>query len=150
MSTGKNPGASLIDRLRSALRRPARVVLETGVFDEVVRQQVRSALESITHAPGAIDIQVHQGKVTLSGRVQAEEVRPIVDTVRAMTGVGSVVDRLHLRDPLQAPSRATPSDRHQGAATKWPWPVTIIVGAAAAIHSWTRAASPRGRIHTPS
>jgi hypothetical protein len=137
MPSRRKDGESLISRLRSRLFRGRRIVRsEPGVCDELVREQVRSVLDSITGIPGSIEIQVQQGRVTLSGRVHADAVRPILRTVGEIAGVKAVVDRLHLREPIRSPSepRGRLPNGKTGKTHRGPI-VTTLLGSTAAIRS---------------
>lgn len=115
---------------------------EPGIFDEVIREHVRSAVESITHAPYAVDVRVRHGQVTLSGRVHADESSPILTTVKAIPGVTSLEDRLHLREPPSSPARFGQRPAH---SARW-WPlIAALAGAVAALRPSPPARASRGQ-----
>lgn len=66
--------------------------------DQVLKARVRQQISDVVSQPGAIDIDVRQGCVTLSGRIPAEERQYLLDTVRNVEGVTEVEDYLDVQD----------------------------------------------------
>jgi osmotically-inducible protein OsmY len=79
------------------------------VPDEVLVERVRAALgHRVTH-PSLIEVQVEDGRLTLSGPVLKREARRLLRGVRRVAGVKSVGDRLERLsrfEPLPAPGAA--------------------------------------------
>ncbi len=73
--------------LRSRLRR------ETA-DDEILHERVRSALGRVVSHPGAIEVSVADGLVTLQGQVLAQELDELLKTVRGVRGVSEVRNEL--------------------------------------------------------
>ena len=70
--------------------------------DEVLEARVRSALGREARQVRAIEVEVHGGRVKLSGPVQADEHEAAVASVERVRGVNEVEDHLTLQ-----PSEAT-------------------------------------------
>ncbi|MGH7482310.1 MAG: SRPBCC family protein [Longimicrobiales bacterium] len=62
--------------------------------DHVIAERVRAQLGRLVSHPGAIDVSVEQGSVTLYGPVLASEAGRLLARVDAVRGVGEVHDRL--------------------------------------------------------
>ena len=88
-----------------------------GVFlrpDQEIYRQIRiGVLGVILHAPeGAVDLQVDEGVVTLSGRVELRSrAQEIVTRTRAVEGVVGIVDRLDYQHDDTSPMRPLRSRR---------------------------------------
>jgi osmotically-inducible protein OsmY len=65
--------------------------------DEVLCDRVRSAIGRYTTHPAAIEVDAHNGTVTLSGPVLAREVDNLMCAVRSVRGVNSIEDRLDVQ-----------------------------------------------------
>jgi uncharacterized membrane protein len=65
-----------------------------NVPDDVLAERVRAALGRAVSHPGAIEVAVSQGRVTLMGSVLTDEVPDLIDTVCSVRGVGDVVEEL--------------------------------------------------------
>jgi osmotically-inducible protein OsmY len=65
--------------------------------DEVLSDRVRSAIGRYTTHPGAIEVDAHNGVVTLSGPVLGREVDDVLRAVHSVRGVASIEDRLDVR-----------------------------------------------------
>jgi uncharacterized membrane protein len=62
--------------------------------DEILHERVRSALGRVVSHPGAVEVSVADGRVTLGGQVLAQEVDDLLRTVRDVRGVSEVRDEL--------------------------------------------------------
>lgn len=67
---------------------------EDGVDDRVLSERVRSGIGRAVSNPGAIDVAVDSGRVTLSGSVPSDEVQGLVRTVKSIRGVDGVENRM--------------------------------------------------------
>jgi len=74
------------------------------ISDEVLEGRVRSKLGFLVRHPSAIEVQVANGCVTLSGPVLADEVGQLVNGVRSVRGVSDVDNRLEVHnEPANVP-----------------------------------------------
>jgi len=64
------------------------------VADDVLVTRVRFALDELLEHPGSVNIEVHGGRVTLTGPVAAAELRKLQRTLRGMPGVRALACRL--------------------------------------------------------
>ena len=87
----RNRARGLIAETRSRLR-------HDEVDDPVLEARVRSELGRLTTHPGAVQVRAEHGRVTLVGRVLAEEVEQVVEGVQAVPGVVDVINRMEERD----------------------------------------------------
>jgi gas vesicle protein len=72
------------------------------VSAEQLLQRVRSEMGHVVSHAGAIQVMADgDGVVTLSGRVLASEVDPLLTTVNKVTGVSQVVNRLDVQDTVE-------------------------------------------------
>jgi hypothetical protein len=69
-----------------------------AVDDRTLRERVRSKLGRYVGHPGAIEVQVHDGRVALSGPILANEVERLCDMIRGMHGVRSVDHQLDVHE----------------------------------------------------
>jgi osmotically-inducible protein OsmY len=65
------------------------------VADDVLVTRVRFALDKLLEHPRSVNIEVQDGRVTLTGPVAAAEVRTLQRTRRAVPGVRALACRLH-------------------------------------------------------
>ena len=72
--------------------------LENEAGDEVLEGRVRSKLGFLVRHPSAITTEVSNGRVVLSGPILSDEVRQLIDGVRAVRGVTSVQNNLAVHD----------------------------------------------------
>jgi hypothetical protein len=77
--------------LAYALRQPPR---REPVADDVLLTRVRLKLDELLAQPGSVNIEVHQGRVLLTGPAAERELRPVKRALRAMPGVRTVDCRL--------------------------------------------------------
>jgi len=87
-------GRDLANRLEGLAARTRSIFESREVPDAVLVERVRSALGRVVSHPGAIDVQVTAGCVSLSGPILAHEVPQLMRAVRAVRGVRAVEDRL--------------------------------------------------------
>jgi osmotically-inducible protein OsmY len=71
--------------------------------DEQLAQRVRSSLGHHTGHAGAIEVMVHDGRVTLAGPALANEVDELVKAVSKVRGVQAVENRLQMHESLALP-----------------------------------------------
>jgi osmotically-inducible protein OsmY len=84
--------------LRSRLRRE-------DVDDTILQERVRSAIGHAVSHPGAIDLSVSNGRVTLQGPVLEHELDHLLGAVRRVRGVSEVLNELKVhREPGDKPS----------------------------------------------
>jgi osmotically-inducible protein OsmY len=68
------------------------------VSDEKLVERVRSKMGRCLANPHAVDVRAHEGHVTLTGPVLAEEAHELVSCVRAIPGVHSLENLLEVHD----------------------------------------------------
>jgi hypothetical protein len=73
------------------LRQPAR---RETVPDDVLVTRVRLKLDELVAQPGSVNIEVHGGRVRLTGPAAAAEVRNVMRALRALPGVHGLDCRL--------------------------------------------------------
>ena len=73
------------------LREPVR---RETVADDVLVTRVRLKLDELLAQPGSVNIEVHDGRVSLTGPAAAQEVRKVVRALRALPGVRALDCRL--------------------------------------------------------
>lgn len=74
------------------------------VTDRVLAERVRSHLNGVTTHPGSINVTAHNGWVTLSGPILADEVDGLLARVRTVPGVLSVENHLDVhKEPGNVP-----------------------------------------------
>lgn len=79
----------LVSELRSR-------VMEMGeeISDEVLEARIRAKLGMVSAHPGAIEIRVNNGQVTLSGPILAEEAERVLSAISSIKGVSGVENQL--------------------------------------------------------
>jgi hypothetical protein len=103
------------------------------VPDRVLVDRVRSKLGRVVSHPGAIDVEAHEGKVTLSGPVLAREVNRLVRCVERVRGVCEVENRLNVRqEPGREPNlqggRERTGQRFELLQNNWSPTARFLVG----------------------
>ena len=73
------------------LREPGR---RESVPDDVLITRVRLKLDGLLAQPGSINIEVHDGQVSLTGPAAEHEVRKVARALRALPGVRALHCRL--------------------------------------------------------
>lgn len=92
-----NRAKGAVAELRGRLR-------DTDVSDDVLRERVRARVGAVIGHASTIDVEVVEGRVTLSGPVLAHEVDRLLRRVGAVRGVKSLDDRLDVHaDPGDIP-----------------------------------------------
>ena len=66
---------------------------------EAPARRVRAAIESAVASPGAIDVRVHRGRVTLRGRVRKEERDFVLAAALGAPGITQVNNLLEVEEP---------------------------------------------------
>ncbi|MEW5792172.1 MAG: BON domain-containing protein [Pseudomonadota bacterium] len=64
------------------------------VEDSILVERIRAAIGRLTSHPSAIQVEVQEGQVTLSGPILADEAQALIDRVENLRGVAGVVDQL--------------------------------------------------------
>jgi osmotically-inducible protein OsmY len=73
-----------------AFRKP----LWQSVDDDTLVTRVRVRLDQLLEQPGSVNIEVHEGRVTLTGPAADRELRPVLRALRRLPGVRHVQCRL--------------------------------------------------------
>lgn len=101
--------------------------------DEILHERVRSALGRTVSHPGAIEVLVSQGRVTLQGQVLAHELKELLRTVGGVRGVAEVNNELEVRasaEGIPALQGGRPREaRHELAQDNWAPGVRVLTGA---------------------
>ncbi len=85
---------------------------QEDVPDEVIVARVRSKMGHYVAQPSLIGVVAEDGRVTLTGRVQASEAGPLLGAVQAVRGVKEIDDRLEVEEGQEA-------DDFAGDASRW-------------------------------
>lgn len=122
----RNRVRGLVERVRS--------YREEEAIDEVIAARLRSQLGRLCSHPHAIEVRVHDGRVTLTGPVLASEADALVAGLRAVKGVRDVESRLErYEDASGVPSLQGEGNRIQPRffwqRTRWS-PVTRTLAGA--------------------
>lgn len=64
------------------------------VEDSILVERIHAAIGRLTSHPGAIQVEVQEGQVTLSGPILADEAQALIDRIENLRGVTGVVDQL--------------------------------------------------------
>ena len=91
-------GRDLAHRVRGTLAVARSAYNGSRVNDSVLSERVRAALGRAVSHPGAIDVTVYNGRVTLSGAVLADEFPHLMRAVRTTHGVEAVQDKLSIHE----------------------------------------------------
>jgi len=121
--------------------------------DAVLEDRVRAALGRVVSHPASIEVESHDGVVTLKGPILAHEVEQLIACVRGVRGVRDVVDRLDVHtEPghvpgLQGDPRPRPGKRSAFMQENWS-PTTRAIGtlAGAAATLWGLSHRPAGAL----
>jgi uncharacterized membrane protein len=101
--------------------------------DRVVRDRVRSAMGRYVSHPRAIDVEVENGRVTLSGPILAREELDLLDCVSHVRGVAGVENRLEPHAEADIPAlqggRDRTGERFELMQENWSPAARTIVGA---------------------
>lgn len=110
-------------------------ITEGSVDDRRLLERVRSRLGRVCSHPHAIDVEVHEGQVTLSGPALAAEVQDMMAAAARVRGVHSVINELQAHDSedgipaLQGRGR-TGGSRFDLLQPNWAPATRALVGAA--------------------
>jgi uncharacterized membrane protein len=74
------------------------LIYEREVDDEILAERVRAKLGGLVSHPGAIEVKVTDGIITLSGAVLANEVDRLIRSVSSMRHVKDVENRLEIHE----------------------------------------------------
>lgn len=88
----------LKNRTLGTLAEARAMFFRDGVDDAVLRERVRSKLGFLVRHPAAIEVQVGEGRVTLTGPVLADEVQQLIRGVESVRGVREVENRLEVHE----------------------------------------------------
>jgi uncharacterized membrane protein len=115
----RNRATGVVAELRSALKRGP-------VSDEELAARIRSRVSFLSSHPGAIDVRVLDGQVTLSGFVLAAEADRVVARVARMSGVRGVDNRLSVHEqPGEVPAlQGQPARPRGGQVIRMVWSPT--------------------------
>jgi uncharacterized membrane protein len=91
-------GRDLAHRIEGTLAVARSAYNGSRVNDSVLAERVRAALGRAVSHPGAIEVSVSDGRVTLSGAVLADECPQLLRAVRATHGVEVVQDKLSIHE----------------------------------------------------
>lgn len=86
------------NRVRGTIAELQSRLREHDNSDPVVCSRVRSKLGRYVSHPSAIEVQVNDGRVFLSGPILAHEVEPLIHRVKTIIGVRSVVNHLDVHE----------------------------------------------------
>ena len=88
----RNRSSGAVAEIAARFRREA-------AADDVVRERVRATLGRVVAHPHAVEVAVQDGRVVLSGTIEAGAAPGLVDAVRKVRGVAEVEDRLAVGHP---------------------------------------------------
>lgn len=94
-------GEDLRNRAHGLLAETAGLVRSEHAGDDVLFARVRSGLGRVCSHPGAVEVVVRGGEVTLTGAILETEAKRVLSAARRVRGVGRVVDGLQ-RHPSAA------------------------------------------------
>jgi len=139
-----------IEGLGASLRR---YFVRTPASDPVLAERVHAKIGRLVSHPGSIQVTAHEGVVTLSGPVLAEEVQRLIAGALEVPGVSGVVDRLEVyTSPEHVPGlqggRPTPGERSAFLQTNWS-PAARLVGGAAGAALIAYGLRRRGPLRVP-
>jgi hypothetical protein len=110
----------------SALHREA-------VSDDVLHERVRSKLGRVSSHPGAIEVSVSDGQVTLRGPILSTEVQQTFNAVRGVPGVKRVINELEVHEHADISAlqggRPRPGARPEILQENWSPTTRLMVGA---------------------
>jgi hypothetical protein len=125
----KNRTAGFISEARGRLT-------EGAVQDDVLSGRVRSKLGFLVRHPSSIQVDAHDGLVTLRGAVLADEIEQLVRGMRAVRGVKEVDNQLEVHDnpgsvpALQSEKRKPEGQRLDIMQRHWSPATRFLVGTA--------------------
>ena len=125
----KNRTAGFISEARGRLT-------EGAVEDEVLSGRVRSKLGFLVRHPSSLQVDAHEGLVTLRGSVLADEIEQLVRGMHAVRGVKEVDNQLEVHDnpgsvpALQSEKRKPEGQRLDIMQRHWSPATRFLVGTA--------------------
>jgi hypothetical protein len=125
----KNRTAGFISEARGRLT-------EGAVQDDVLSGRVRSKLGFLVRHPSSIQVDAHDGLVTLRGSVLADEIEQLVRGMHAVRGVKEVDNQLEVHDnpgsvpALQSEKRKPEGQRLDIMQRHWSPATRFLVGTA--------------------
>lgn len=91
------------DRMRGVVARTRSRIFPEAVDDEQLHERIRAKLGHLVTHPGAVKVEVHEGRVTLVGTAPGKEIDDLVDAVAAMPGVEAIDNRLTVEGGKEPP-----------------------------------------------
>ena len=92
LATAARDATNRLHGVRALAKRPFR---RAGVPDDLVLiERVRAKLGRVVSHPHAIQVGAARGRITLSGPLLDDEMRPLLDAVRSVPGVHQIEDHL--------------------------------------------------------
>jgi uncharacterized membrane protein len=128
-------GRDLRNRARGVVAQARALTDREPVSDEVLTERVRSQLGRVVSHPGAIEVTVTRGVVTLTGPVLSREVDDLLSSVSKVRGVEDVENRLEVHDrsgavPGLQGGGPRPEHRFEFAQENWSPTARLLAGAA--------------------
>jgi uncharacterized membrane protein len=128
-------GRDLRNRARGVAARARALTDREPVSDELLSERVRSQLGRVVAHPGAIEVTVTRGVVTLTGPVLAREVNDLLSSVSKVRGVEDVENRLEVHErsgsvPGLQGGGPLPEHRFEFAQENWSPTARLLAGAA--------------------
>jgi hypothetical protein len=99
------------------------------VSDDALVARVRAQLGRCVTHPGAVDVEVENGRVVLSGQILAREVEDLVNCIRSIQGVEGVTNQLGVHSDADG----IPSLQGEGRLPRTPGVAELRPGAALAV-----------------
>jgi uncharacterized membrane protein len=102
------------------------------VSDEILAERVRSTIGRAVSHPGAIEVNVFEGRVTLGGHVLADELPQLVGQAGRVRGVSEVRNELEMHATAEnVPALQGIGRRPQGESPgEWRWVSRLLLGTA--------------------
>ena len=96
-------GKRAVDHLKglAVTRRLDRVTRSEPESDEQLHDRIRARLGRVISNPKSVQVEVHEGRVSLSGHILAKELDALLRQVRHNVGVKSVENRLVSHDSAE-------------------------------------------------
>jgi uncharacterized membrane protein len=131
-------GRDLRNRAKGLVAETRRRVRREAPDDAVLAERVRAELGWVCSHPSAVEVEAHDGVVTLSGPILKEDVDAVRAAVSRVPGVGSVEDRLEVHEePGDVPALQGEGERGAGPRPEllqehWSPTARLLTGAAGA------------------
>lgn len=90
-------------RVRGVVARTRSRIFPEPVDDGQLHERIRAKLGHLVTHPGAVKVEVHEGRVMLSGTASGKEIDNLVDAVAAMPGVEAIDNRLTVEGGKEPP-----------------------------------------------